>query len=330
MLCSNSQLLDDPKAIDLSDVYSRPRTYSVLVCSEGGEMLTSREGPHDYPMRHGIPCFLERAPVESHATTDQVDESNHLCKLCGWAEALWRVHGKDSGFVRYVTDPNRCIYLRHIPVTPDSTVLEIGPGLGQFTCAIAPRVKRLYALEVVPGQAEFAAERCRQSGFTNVSVACGGDDCRLPYRSQCFDAVVCNLVLEWCATRSQLTPLLAQKRLIAEVSRVLKPGGYLYVATKNRFALRYLFGGADEHLGGMRFGSALPRWVSASALRLAGKPASQALVHSFSSLSALLRSQGFVVESSFWAAPEFRHPQRMVSNEASSVREARKDPQFVT
>ena len=141
-----------------------------------------------------------------------------------------------------------------------SPILEIGPGLGQFTAALARRSRHVHALEVVPEQAEFALIRARQEGARNVSVAIGGDDCRLPYRNDVFDGIVLNLVFEWCGSRNDSeSHAKAQTRLLQEMARVLRPGGFLYLATKNRFALRLLLGGTDEHMSNMRFGSALPR-----------------------------------------------------------------------
>jgi len=141
-------------------------------------------------------------------------------------------------------------------------VLEIGCSLGQCTSILAKRAAEVWAIDVVRGQAEFTLVRCRQEGSSNVHVAAGGEDGRLPYRDGCFDVVILNLVLEWCGSRSSEDHVVVQRRMLAEIARVLRPGGCAWISTKNRFAMRLLLGGRDEHMSGMRFGSALPGWLA--------------------------------------------------------------------
>ncbi len=86
--------------------------------------------------------------------------------------------------MRYVTESGRASFIELLPLTQASDVLEIGPGLGQFTPLLARCAKSVSAIEVVAGQAEFAAQRCQQQGLTNVQFAVGGDDCRLPYEKE--------------------------------------------------------------------------------------------------------------------------------------------------
>jgi SAM-dependent methyltransferase len=175
------------------------------------------------------------------------------------------------------------------------------------------------ALEVDADQAEFMREKLRQVGINNTVVTTGGADCRLPYASDTFDLVILTLVFEWCAIRLDEPHEQAQLRLLGEVARVLKPGGRLYISTKNRFALRYLMGRPDEHYHEMRFGSALPRWL---ADRLHGRR-SRGRLYSWSGLRRLLLQSGFKIERSWWAAPEMRFPDELVATDAKSVKAAR-------
>ena len=143
---------------------------------------------------------------------------------------------------------------------------------------------------MVPEQAEFVAVRTRQEGLGNVSVAIGGDDCRLPYRDGAFDGIVLNLVFEWCGSRLESeSHEQAQTRLLEEMVRVLKPGGFLYLATKNRFALRLLLGGADEHMFDMAFGSALPPRLAAWLLKRKGHARPMGKLYSHDALMAKLQ-----------------------------------------
>ena len=276
-----------------------------------------------------IPNFLRFAPVEDADGVAKLALLNERARTGDWRSALEATY-PDPYFLRYVTQPDRAAFLDLLPLDASSEVLEIGPGLGQFTAVMARRARSVHALEVVPGQAEFTLTRCRQQGLNNVEVAVGGDDCRLPYRDQAFDLIVLNLVFEWCGSRLADEPHeVAQRRLLSEMARVLMPGGSLYLATKNRDALRLLRGGGDEHHFNLRFGSALPRKLSALLLRRRGHRRAMGMLYSHDALASMLRDAGLTAIRSFWAAPEMRFPTHYVPTDAASVREARAKPGFV-
>jgi SAM-dependent methyltransferase len=276
-----------------------------------------------------IPRHLRFSPIEDDITDAKLDALVDIARARGWRAALDEVYGDDD-IVGYVTDPDRAAFLDLLPLGPSTRALEIGAGLGQITTALARRVASVDALEVVPKQAEFAAERCRQEGLANVSLAIGGDDCRLPYEAGKFDVVVLNLVLEWCGNRCVDEPHAAsQRRLLAEIHRVLAPGGTLWIATKNRFALGYLLGQPDEHSFGQRFASVVPRSIARVLLELRGHTRAAGLLHSHDGLAAMLREAGFTTTQSLWAAPEMRYPTHFVRNDARAIRKARREAGFV-
>jgi len=295
-----------------------------------GAVLESETGATRYESINGIPRFLRFGPVEDPASESVLQRLNALARDEGWQAALASVYASDPGMIRYVTESNRGSFIDLLPLRPDSDVLEIGPGLGQFTGPLAHRARSVAALEVVPGQAEFVATRCRQQGLDNVRVAVGGDDCRLPYADASFDLVVLNLVFEWCASRCvDEEPERVQRRLLDEMARVLRPGGTLYLATKNRYALTYVIGKPDEHAHRVRFGNALPRGLMTWLLRRRGLPRAPGLLHSHDALAGMLRDAGFARSRSFWATPEMRYPLEYVPTDTESIRTARRRSDFV-
>lgn len=305
-----------------------PRTHAPLRLA--GDTLRDVTADIVYPIKAGIPRFLRFEPIEDDHTKARLTQLNALARGRGWQTALRTAYGDDPPFLHYVTDTGRAAFVDLLPVTRDSDVLEIGPGLGQFTTILANRARFVHGLEVVAEQAEFAAERCRQSGASNVHAAVGGDDCRLPYADETFDLVILNLVFEWCALRCRdETDVSVQRRLLAEMWRVLRPGGSVYLPTKNRFALRYIVGKPDEHCHGMRFGSALPRGLVQFLLQLSGHTRPLGRLYSYNALKAMLRNAGFEGIHSFWAAPEMRYPTQFVPTDAASVRQARRKPGFI-
>lgn len=246
---------------------------------------------------------------------DGKSELTDLARQLGWREAIARQYPS----AEYLTDNRRAMFLDLLPIA-GSDVLEIGPGFGQFTDKIARQARSVEALEVDPEQADFMREKLRQEKLADVHVTTGGADCRLPYADRTFDLVILNLVLEWCATRLDEPHETAQLRLLREIARVLRPGGKLYLSTKNRYAARYMLGKPDEHYQGMRFGSALPRWLADCIHR--ERPRGR--LYSWRGLQKLLRDAGFTVEHSWWAAPEMRFPEALVPVDIQSIRDARR------
>jgi len=96
-------------------------------------------------------------------------------------------------------------------------VLEVGAGPGLTTDVLRQRVARLTAVEIDPELA--GALRSRLSG-TNVEVV-EGDATRLPLESDRFSAATTFNMLHHVPTAE------LQDRVLAELCRVLRPGGLL-------------------------------------------------------------------------------------------------------
>ena len=290
-------------------------------------MLVSEDGSVTYELRNGIPRFLSHSVPEPEKTQDELNRLIEQVHQKPWREAIQDVYGDWD----YVFPDGRDKWIELLTIEPEDVVLEIGPGLGQFSPIISGMCREFHAIEVVPEQAEFASERCRQEGRENVHFAAGGDGCRLPFKDNSFDWVVMNLVLEWCAMRNSSGDDFSagQQSMLAEINRVLKPGGRAYLLTKNRFALRLMLGKHDEHCYGMRFGNALPRMLMSIGLRRKGKDQPRGLLHSHNTLAKMIKSAGFSKVDSFWATPEMRYPDACVPNVASEIRKARKQPGFI-
>lgn len=109
-------------------------------------------------------------------------------------------------------------------------VLELGPGPGLTTQALAPLTQHLTAIEIDPDLAGIAADRSRHDGNVDVLL---GDATALPFGDAQFSSVVCMTMLH------HLPDAAAQDRLFAEARRVLRPGG--------------VFCGSDNLGKGLRF-----------------------------------------------------------------------------
>jgi ubiquinone/menaquinone biosynthesis C-methylase UbiE len=94
-------------------------------------------------------------------------------------------------------------------------VLDIGTGAGAFALALAPHVREVVGVDIVP---ELLAE-ARKRAPANVELL-EADATKLPFPSGSFDLV---------ATARTLHHVARPEVVVAEADRVLRPGGTLLV-----------------------------------------------------------------------------------------------------
>jgi SAM-dependent methyltransferase len=94
-------------------------------------------------------------------------------------------------------------------------LLEVGPGPGLTTDILRHQFHRVTSLEIDP---RLAAALHRRMLGTNVRVL-EGDAAALPFRDACFSGAVAFTMLHHVSSAT------LQDRLLAEVCRVLRPGG---------------------------------------------------------------------------------------------------------
>lgn len=281
------------------------------------------DGAKTYPVKNGVANFLASSSWISPDNAN-LNRLLEIAKKSNFENALAEVF-EDS---RYVTDSSRAAYLNLLPLDNESEVLEIGASLGQHTKLIAAKAKHVEALEVVPEQALFAQLSCQQSGINNVFVSVGGENCKLPYKADSFDIVILNYVLEWCGMRAELPFRSAQALLLSECQRALKPGGVLFVSTKNRFNLRLLLGAVDDHVA-FRFGNALPRWLMALLSKLKPRPPIWGFLYSYGGLRRALLAKGFRRTAAKLALPDARYPLVYSSFEDTELSALRADQRLL-
>src|SRR5687767_9822548 len=96
-----------------------------------------------------------------------------------------------------------------------TNVLEIGPGPGVTTDWLRRRVSALTCIEI---DRKLAASLKARLDGTDVTVV-EGDATAMPFPNATFDSAVCFTMLHHVPSPE------LQDRLLAEVHRVLKPGG---------------------------------------------------------------------------------------------------------
>jgi len=107
-------------------------------------------------------------------------------------------------------------------------VLEVGPGPGMTTDILRERLTRLTSIEIDSRLASALRERLRD---TNVEVV-EGDATSMPFAGGSFSGAVSFTMLHHVPS-----PAL-QDRLLAEVYRVLKPGG-VFAGSDSRWSVGF-------------------------------------------------------------------------------------------
>jgi SAM-dependent methyltransferase len=294
-----------------------PRTK--LPLTQKGGLLTSSDTNIWYPVVGGIPNFLAYKALETKNESTELDLLVESAQQTNWLDALKESKKSNPGFLEYVTSSRRLKVAELLPVSKTTDLLEIGPGLGQFSEQFCRTCRFVTLLEVVPQQAHFVKERLQQQKLSNFQISIGGDDCFLPFADYSFDAAFANLVFEWCGNRNPINHELSQRRFLDEIWRTLRPGGHLLLSTKNRFSLSYVLGKTDEHSYDLRFGQALPHRVNQWRLNRRGQPRAQGHLYSFNALSDLCVESGFSISQAFWLTPEMRFPIACIPVNANDV-----------
>lgn len=105
-----------------------------------------------------------------------------------------------------------------VPVTGDERVLDAGTGTGALAFALAPLVREVVGVDVVPELLERARERA--ASVPNVTFA-EGDITRLEFELGAFDLA---------GTLRTLHHVARPELAMAELARVTRPGGTILVA----------------------------------------------------------------------------------------------------
>ena len=125
-----------------------------------------------------------------------------------------------------VHNPLRRRYMRpvldRVGIQPGERVLELGPGPGAFTVDAARRAGpqgRIIAVDIQPEMIARVEERVREAGLSNVETHVAGAY-ELPLENESIDRAFVVTVLP---------EIPDQSRALAELWRVLKPGGRLSI-----------------------------------------------------------------------------------------------------
>jgi SAM-dependent methyltransferase len=296
--------------------YVCPQCRGTLTAQECALVCCSCE--ETYPFRDGLHDFSTRSHYWNQITTEQMEVLLEIARSHGYRYAIEKILSilTDKSLVGYVLDESRADFRAILPVTPETDVLDLGGGWGAVPCALAPACHSVTTVDTNPHTLEFIRLRAEQSGLDNlIPVRVDPlDDARLPFADGSFDVAVMNGVLEWVGEASKgVSPEEVQRRCLAEVRRVLKPTGALYVGIENRFALGYFMGAKDHsHL---RYTSVLPRPLANAVMRFRRGRPYRTYTYSYKGYKRLLKSAGFSLPELYLAIPSYRDPEYILPAE---------------
>jgi ArsR family transcriptional regulator len=106
-----------------------------------------------------------------------------------------------------------------IDIDASQTIVDVGTGTGFIAAGLAPRAKRVIALDHSPAMLEVARENLVRLGIDNVDLR-EGDLGRLPLDDDSVDAAVANMVLHHAEDPGAM---------LAEMARIVRPEGWVAI-----------------------------------------------------------------------------------------------------
>lgn len=242
----------------------------------------------------------------------------------GWRAAVMR-HVRDPELVHYITDPTRGDWQWLLPLDRRRTIaVDVGAGLGANSFAIAPNVRRVYAVEKIAERIAFVARRAMQEGAAVVPVR--ADLHALPFAPASIDVFVVNGVLEWAGlvdphpvAGRAASPRSLQEEFLRRLHTLLRPGGHIYVGIENRYGEMFWRGTPDHQ--GLRYTSLMPRTLARAYTfaRAAAAPRTyrrerdyRTYTYSLAATRQLVESCGFEAVETWSVAPGYNVPTRIV------------------
>ena len=149
-----------------------------------------------------------------------------------------------------------------LPLTPESSVLQLRCGWGPVVLNLASFTSSVLAMDDEVAKLRFVAARRDEMGNGHLHTVCGSPSSNLPLSSETYDAVILLDSLEQASSSNGRDWRTAQQAMLSEVMRVLRIGGWLLLGAVNRLGLARSPDGSLPH--------SRTFWGYRRALRIAG------------------------------------------------------------
>ncbi|MGB2601656.1 MAG: class I SAM-dependent methyltransferase [Candidatus Omnitrophota bacterium] len=243
-----------------------------------------------------------------------------------------------------VLSPKRAGGVATLELAENETILDAGCMWGALSMPLARTGATVVALDQTKESLVFLARRKEEEKAENLHLVCS-DLKKTDFRDGAFDKVVVNGVLEWVPETTEVevskfvskenslkenvknlfkkqsdekSPKDIQLEFLKKVNKTLKDNGTLYLAIENRYDLLYFFGVPEPHCG-IKFISLLPRKLQDFlSLMLRGRKF-RSWTYSRRELDGLLRLAGFNDITFYYAFPDYKEPEQVLTDEGMGL-----------
>lgn len=286
-----------------------------------GERFHCDKCANTWEIYDGVPNFINKDSywAEPGFTRKVLQEINKDIKKNGWQNVL-RHH--DSIDVRqqytFISNNRRARWFDLLDIPADSTILDLGAGMGTISQILSKKCRTVYAVEPVKERTDFMRTRFQQEGCENIVIIKSDID-NLPFSKNKFDLIVLNGVLEWLPfNKIDMNPRKAQIYYLKLLKPFLKRGGYVYIGIENRLDYGHFLGTCDPHVP-VKYVTILPRLLSHIICKFKTGDIYRPYLYSHTGYKRLLRNAGFESIEIYSALPSYNDPQYIESLEKNSI-----------
>jgi SAM-dependent methyltransferase len=279
---------------------------------EHGKHLRCAQCAREWPIKDGVPHFVEQFPYWGEIPLEEMREVNRLAALGDWKSPLLN---STNPIVRKASEMilnlDRANWQWLVNLSADSRVLDLGAGMGTNSQALGAHYREVVAVEPVLERVQFMQQRFAQEKLAGVKVV-RSSVWDIPFPGESFDLVAMNGVLEWVAEGKDGEPARLQEQALKKIFNIVRPGGYFYLGIENRLGYGYFFGYPDPHCG-LPFVTILPRPLAHWYAKRRGHSGGyRNYLYSSHGYRKLLSKAGFSQVEIYVALPSYNHPRFLI------------------
>ena len=227
------------------------------------------------------------------------DIENVLLDLVTNQSDVIEILKKDNRWpILYHLSPVRQNILEWYPFKEGATVLEVGAGCGAMTGVLCRKAKRVVCNDLSKRRSLINANRNKQ--YDNLEIIVGNfNDVVF---EQKFDYITLIGVLEYANYYTAGEQPF--RTFLANIKKLLNPGGTVLIAIENKFGLKYWAGAREDHTG-QYFDSLEGYHNTESQVRTFGK----------GELNKIVLDAGYNNVEFYYPFPDYKFPQQIFSDD---------------
>jgi len=200
--------------------------------------------------------------------------------------------------VFYHLTPIRKNILNWYPFKENSSVLEIGAGMGAITEVLCEKCTEVVSVELSKNRASSIAVRNEEKENLEIIVGNLND---IDFKGKKFDYITLIGVFEYAALYTNTDN--PYNDFLNNIKKLLKEDGKLLIAIENKFGMKYFAGAPEDHTNIAYDG--ITGYTSESKVRTFGKQ----------ELKEILRKNNFKNTKFYYPLPDYKLPSLMFSDE---------------